>query len=119
MFLNGGGYGHTRILSRPTVAAATRNQIPGIAAQFFGRKEGSYGYGWIIESHEKWKYWTGSLPPIGTFGHGGAGGCFMWVDPENEIVGVYLSVVMRITEAFEHIWNNDLFQNAVTAAVAE
>jgi CubicO group peptidase (beta-lactamase class C family) len=122
MFLNGGTYGRARILSRPTVAAMMRNQIPGIAAQWFGtlhRKEGSYGYGWIVESNEKWKYWTGSLPPIGTFGHGGAGGCSMWIDPANEIVGVYLSVVMRITAAFEHMWNLDLFQNAVTAAVAD
>ncbi len=30
MFLNGGGYGRARILSRPAVAAMTRNQIPGI-----------------------------------------------------------------------------------------
>jgi CubicO group peptidase (beta-lactamase class C family) len=122
MFLNGGTHGRARILSRPTVAAMTRNQIPGIPAQFFGvrhRKEGSYGYGWIVVSEEKWKYFSASLPPIGSFGHGGAGGCSMWVDTANEIVGIYFSIVMRMTEAFEFIWNLDLFQDAVTAAVAD
>jgi CubicO group peptidase (beta-lactamase class C family) len=121
MFLNGGSYGRTRILSRPTVVAMTRNQIPGIGARLFGISHGeaSYGYGWIIESNEKWKYWHGSLPPIGTFGHGGAGGCSFWVDPVNEIVGVYFEVTMRITEFLEHRWNYDLFQNVVTAAVAD
>jgi CubicO group peptidase (beta-lactamase class C family) len=120
--LNGGTYGRARILSRPTVAAMTRNQIPGIGAQYFGtifRKEASYGYGWIVYSNEKWKYWNGSLPPIGAFAHSGSGGCAFWVDTVNEIVGVYLSVELRVTELGEHVWNLDLFQNAVTAAVAD
>jgi hypothetical protein len=37
----------------------------------------------------------------------------------NEIVGVYLSVVTHRTLADENIWNVDLFQNVVTAAVAD
>jgi len=120
-FLNGGGYGRVRILSRPAVAAMTRNQIPGIGTWFGAnyRKEASYGYGWSVYSNEKWKYFTGSLPPIGTFAHSGAGGCNLWVDAANEIVGAYLEVEMRITELREHLWNCDLFQNAVTAAVAD
>ena len=99
----------------------TRNQIPGIGAQLFGihHREASYGYGWVVESNEKWKYWHGSLPPIGTFSHGGAGGCSFWVDAVNEIVGVYFEVTMRVTEFLEHRWNYDLFQNVVTATVAD
>ena len=73
----------------------------------------------LVESTEKWKYWHGSLLPIGAFGHGGAGGCAFWVDPVNEIVGVYFEVTMRVTGFLEHLWNYDLFQNAVTAAVAD
>ena len=120
MFLDGGTYGGARILSRPAVAAMTRNQIPGIGADFLGkifRREGSYGYGWIVESNEKWKYLNGSLVPVGTFSHAGSGGASIWVDAVNDIVGVYLEVTMRVSEAGEHLWNYDLFQNAVTAAV--
>ena len=47
------------------------------------------------------------------------GGCSFWVDPVNEIVGVYFGVTMRVTELLEQIWNYDLFQNVVTAAVAD
>ena len=45
----------------------------------------------------------------------------MWgePDPAREIVGVYLEVLLHMTEDFEPLWNFDLFQNAVTAAVAD
>jgi CubicO group peptidase (beta-lactamase class C family) len=99
------------------VAAMTRNQIPGTGgARYHGQhhKEVSYGYGWNVESNEKWKYINGSLPPIGTFGHTGAGRSSFWVDPANEIVGVCFEVMMRVNAT-----NFELFQNAVTAAVAD
>jgi CubicO group peptidase (beta-lactamase class C family) len=121
MFLNGGGYGGARILSRPAVFEMTRNQVPGIPVQLGpnSKKEASYGYGWFVRSNEKWKYWDGSLPPLGEFHHQGAGGTLLWVDPTNEIVGVYFSVEMKSTPEFEPLWNADLFQNVVTSAVAD
>ncbi len=120
MFCNGGTYGRVRILSRPTVAAMTRNQIPGIGITFRAtRYNASYGYGWFVQADTRWKYINGSLPPIGTFGHGGSGGVSFWVDPANEIVGVYLSVLMDQTKSMDPIYCFDLFQNAVTAAVAD
>jgi CubicO group peptidase (beta-lactamase class C family) len=121
MFLNGGMYGGVRILSRPTVEAMTRNQIPGIGAQMGAtwHGEASWGYGWQVECEEKWKYFNGSLLALGTFSHWGIGGSALWIDPADEIVGVYMEVTMRITELLEHIWNCDLFQNVVSSAVAE
>ncbi len=120
-FLNGGTYGRARILSRPAVAAMTRNQIPGIGTRVgtIFHREASWGYGWMVESNEKWKYWNGSLAPLGTYSHPGKGGCALWIDTANEVVGVYFEVTMRITKDFEHLWNFDLFQNAVTSAVAD
>jgi len=119
MFLNGGCYGDTRILSPASVAAMTRDQIPGIAACFIGHdlSPASWGYGWGIESTAKWRYYRGSLAPLGTLDHGGHGGCMMWVDMQNQVVGVYLEVTLRVTEQVELLWNFDLFQNAVYAAV--
>ncbi|MEE9280693.1 MAG: serine hydrolase domain-containing protein [Myxococcota bacterium] len=120
MFLNGGTYGGARILSTAAVSEMTRNQIPGIGTQFFGatyHKEASWGFGWQVQSNEKWRYWSGSLLSLGTYQHGGAGGTCLWVDPVNEIVGVYLSVVLEVTEDEEQLWNLDLFQNLVTSAV--
>ncbi len=119
--LNGGSYGPTRILSHPAVAAMTRNQTPGVKARTGGStlKEASYGYGWFISSNEKWKYWEGSLQSLSAFHHQGAGGTFLWVDPANEIVGVYFSIDLAVTPNFEPLWNADLFQNVVTSAVED
>jgi len=118
-FLNGGSYGSARILSRPAMAAMTKNQIPGTPVEMRAivHKEASYGYGWFVLSHEKWKYWDGSLQSPGEFHHQGAGGSLLWVDPSKEIVGVYLSVDTGITPDLEPLWNADLFQNVIASAV--
>jgi CubicO group peptidase (beta-lactamase class C family) len=121
MFLNGGTYGAARILSRPAVMAMTRNQTPGIPVTLGPniRKEASYGYGWFVRTHEKWKYWDGSLQSYGEFHHQGAGGVLLWVDPRDEIVGVYFSVDLAQTPDLEPLWNADLFQNVISSAVAD
>jgi CubicO group peptidase (beta-lactamase class C family) len=118
-FLDGGTYGGARILSRPAVMAMTRIQTPGIPVTFGPniRKEASYGYGWFVRTHEKWKYWDGSLQSHGEFHHQGAGGVFLWVDPRDEIVGVYFSVDLAMTPDLEPLWNADLFQNVISSAV--
>ena len=120
VFLNGGSYGEARILSPASVAAMTRNQIPGVPARLLNKHmpEASWGYGWTIESYCKWKYYHGSLWPLGTFNHAGMGGIVHWVDPEHEIVGAYCEVTLRINEKMALLWNADLFQNAITSAVA-
>jgi CubicO group peptidase (beta-lactamase class C family) len=120
-FLNGGRYGSARVLSPAAVRAMTRDQIPGIGARFFSKviEHGSWGYGWAVASTEKFKYFDGSLQPLGTICHPGAGGQNFWVDPENEIVGAYFEVSTRVTDDYEFLWNFDLFQNAITAAVSD
>ena len=119
MFLNNGSYGDARVLSQPTVLEMTRNQIPGIQAEFFGNfvPEAEWGFGWAVHGNGKWRYFDGSLHSQETFSHPGAGGVMFWMDPVYEIVGAYFSVVLEITEQMEYIWDFDLFQNAVTAAV--
>ncbi len=121
MFLNRGRYGDARILSPAAVAAMSRDQIPGIKAFFFGAmiQHGSWGYGWQIESPSKWPYFHGSLQPLGTLGHPGAGGAMFWIDRAHELVGAYFEVTTRLTERFEHLWSFDLFENAITSAVEE
>jgi CubicO group peptidase (beta-lactamase class C family) len=121
MILNRGRYGDARILSPAAVAAMTRDQIPGLKARFFDKlvEHGSWGYGWQVESPSKWPYFHGSLRPLGTLGHPGAGGAMFWIDRAHELVGAYFEVTTRLTERFEHLWSFDLFENAITAAVEE
>ena len=119
-YLNGGTYGSTGLLSRPTVAAMTRNQKPGIGTELAGRfyKEAGYGYGWFVHTGDVFPYLNGSLQPIGGFAHAGGSGSTLWVDPAEGIVGVYLSVLMKWKGLFP-LWNLDLFQNVVTSAVED
>jgi CubicO group peptidase (beta-lactamase class C family) len=118
-FLNGGRYGEARILSPAAVAAMTRDQIPGLRALIVGKESAraSCGYGFLVASPTKWRYFDGSLQPLGTFCHPGAAGQMFWVDPEHELVGAYFEVTTRVTPEYEFLWNFDLFQNAITAAV--
>jgi CubicO group peptidase (beta-lactamase class C family) len=115
MFLNRGRYGDARILSPPTVAAMTRNQIPGISVEYFGEfhDEAYWGYGWDVHGPGKWSNYPAALLPPEAFRHSGLGGVHYWIDPVHGIVGVYFSVNPdpdRPTPT-EH------FVDAVTAAV--
>lgn len=117
MFLNGGRYGGARVLSPASVTEMTRNQIPGISADFIGEyfPEASWGLGWDVFGNKK-AIRFGTLRSAGAFGHSGNGGTCLWVDPEYEIVGAYFSVVLTMAHGRPR-WNADLFQNAVSAAV--
>lgn len=121
MFLNKGSYDGESILSPGAVHEMTRDQIPGVGTDFLGDRStgASWGLGWSVQGDERWRWHSGTLTPKGTFNHGGAGGLYLWVDPVNEIVGVYLSVCLDLDmETLETHTNADLFQNMVTAAVA-
>ena len=129
MFLNGGGYGDQRILSRSSVEAMTRNQIPeGVPevlpwiASSAAESEPSYGYGWFIQGHQRWPM-NGALLPMGVFMHGGFGGTAFWVDPQNDIVGVILSVATWDDDAeppdVPPKLNAAAFQDMVTAATTD
>ena len=125
MYLNGGVYNGYRLLSPASVSEMTRNQIPGIPYTYFWEfkngetfPEAGWGLGWNIEENKKIVRF-GSLWSQSTFSHSGAGGVNMWVDPVNEIIGVYLSVELESREDGGHKWNLDLFVNAITAAVVD
>ena len=118
--LDGGTYGGARILSRAAVSEMTRNQIPGIGTSIFPGQyhaEASYGYGWIVAC-EKWARFA--TFPQGAFNHSGSTGSALWVDPSNDLIGVYLSVAHAEPvegSVPELTWCVDLFANAVYAAV--
>jgi serine-type D-Ala-D-Ala carboxypeptidase len=120
MFLNRGSYGEVSILSPAAVAEMTRNQIPGIGAQDAGEffPEASWGFGWGIHGNKK-ALQDGSLHSTQAFDHYGAGGVFCWVDPVYEIVGVYFSVELERLDDRRSKACQDLFTNAVTAAVVD
>lgn len=83
--------GGPRIHSEPTVKAMTTNQtgvVTGIHPSMKGYDETAsmpWGLGWALQTE-----WVPALlcelASFKTFGHGGASGCQVMVDPENEVV---------------------------------
>jgi CubicO group peptidase (beta-lactamase class C family) len=123
MLLNGGSYGDARLLSEASVREMTRNQLRGIGGEGpFGipMDEASYGFGLHVQSNDHWPYLSASLSPLGCFGHGGAGGARLQIDPVNEIIAIYLGIVTRTDERLGiQITECDKFQNMVFASVAD
>lgn len=122
LFLNRGKTGDGQLLSPATVFEMTRDQLPGIKAEIadYVSDESSFGLGWLIQGNHRWPWHNATLTPKGTFWQSGAGGNLLWVDPVNEIVGVYLSVCLIDSgDAMNPHWDADLFMNAVTAAAVD
>lgn len=86
MFLNGGELEGVRVLSPATVAAMTTDQtsansnIPAAV-----RAQQAWGLGWRLMPTSTWFY-SGNLLAPGSYGHGGATGTVVWVDPVREVV---------------------------------
>jgi CubicO group peptidase (beta-lactamase class C family) len=121
MLLNGGTYGDTRILSHASVTAMTRNQIPGISAQFLDRRfpEASWGYGWSVTSEYKGQCYGEAMLSSSSVSHGGAGGIMQWVDLGQDVVGIYFSVLTEMLEGDRKKWCADLFMNMVSASIED
>ena len=125
-FLNGGAYGPARVLSPATVAAMTRDQIPGVRAEHHGMvfPDAGWGLGWALFGLKS--SWNGGLHPPDSYWHTGNGGSMVWVDPRYELVGVCLSAVPFFVTASDFTtatwatdWRNDLFEDAIIAAIED
>ena len=60
-----------------------------------------------------------SLISLSTFGHNGAGGTGLTIDPERELVMLYYSVELVEHPLDKHWWNKDLFINGIISAVLD
>ena len=121
MLLNNGRYGDARLLHPISIKQMTRNQIPGIGTDFYGHwhAEGAWGYGVNVIDTARWAWGDGSLVANGAFTHGGGGGCSFWVDTSLDLLGVYFCFCTARDQATQEMrWDFDLFQNMVTAGVA-
>ena len=81
------------LISPSTLRAATTVAFPGLAGVLpgFGRQDPlDWGMGFEVRD-AKSPHWTGANNSPATFGHFGASGSFLWVDPEATVACAVLS----------------------------
>ena len=104
----------TRI-ARETLDEAVAVQFPGLDGVLpgFGRMEpNDWGLGFELKQAKR-PHWTGARNSPGTFGHFGASGTFLWVDPEN---GVALAC---LTDLEFGDWSKDAWPRLADAVLDE
>lgn len=82
-----------RLLSEPTLAAATTVQYPGLRGLLPGygvQRPNDWGLGFEIRG-AKSPHWTAASNSPATFGHFGQSGTFLWVDPTRALACVALT----------------------------
>lgn len=117
-FLQGGTNGDARILSPASVRLMTTPQTGNLSLQFDDEiwPRASWGYGWHIHGATNGRRGPSLYSPS-TFEHVGLGGSLLWVDPENELVGVCLSLLRQGSMGLYPAWQGDLLINAIMASL--
>jgi CubicO group peptidase (beta-lactamase class C family) len=106
MMLNGGTYNGVRLLSRATVDVMTAVHTGDLRTNGPGM---GYGLAWAVVRDA-----DGALPlaPVGTYSHGGRYGTFGFVDPKNDLIGVFM--IQREGGSEERLAFMELAEAAVT-----
>jgi CubicO group peptidase (beta-lactamase class C family) len=90
MMLNRGELNGARVLKAETVDRMVRNQLGEVRIGFPGADVMGFGFGILSE---KSKEATKDPAGVGSYGWGGAFGTYFWIDPKNQLVGIYMSQV--------------------------
>lgn len=109
MMLNGGSFNGKRILSRASVIAMTVNQTLGIPTAVTKRPAWQ-GLGWGVTGDPLEDF---PLTSPGSYGHNGAFGSMVWIDPQKDLVRIFLQ--HRLGPAREI----DIFMAMAGAAVVD
>jgi len=108
MMLNGGSYRGRKILSRMSVDVMTANHTLNLESVLTGRPA-YQGLGWGIYGDPVTAF---PLTTPRSFGHNGAFGAILWIDPEHELIRIFLQ------HRFGNGNESDLFMAMAGAAVA-
>lgn len=87
MFLNGGEFGGIRVFESETVKAMTTDQTTSMEAIPISAKQQAWGLGWRLQPEFGFPYF-GDLVSPGSYGHSGATGTLVWIDPIQELICV-------------------------------
>jgi CubicO group peptidase (beta-lactamase class C family) len=90
MLLNGGELDGVRILSRPTIELMTSDHLGEVRDRGYLEPYG-FGLGFMISPS---RGISGSILSAGSFGWGGMAHTTFWVDPEEELIGIFLVQIL-------------------------
>jgi CubicO group peptidase (beta-lactamase class C family) len=90
MLLNGGELDGVRLLGRKTVALMTDNHLPPDLHPF---DAGGYGFGLGVRVRTSVAR-AGTLGSVGEYGWSGAADTEFWIDPAEDLIGMYLGQCM-------------------------
>lgn len=102
MHLNGGELDGVRILSRKTVELMSTDHLGGIPGG-----PGGFGLGFSVVMDLGQ---SGTLGSEGSFAWGGAAGTAFWIDPKEDLIGVYMIQNMPPRFPFGTIFKNLVYQ---------
>ncbi|MBI1353606.1 MAG: serine hydrolase [Acidobacteria bacterium] len=107
MLLNGGELDGRRLLSRKTVELMTRDHLAGVDP---GRAASTgYGFGLGVAVHVD-PAASGSAASVGEYNWGGAAGTKFWIDPQEELIGVYMIQIRPGGGRFGQIYKELAYQ---------
>ena len=86
MMLNNGELGGVRIISRKSVELMTTDHMAGVEHPFAGGRAG-FGLGFAVAVDQGA---VGELGSTGEFNWGGAAGTTFWIDPKEQLVGIFM-----------------------------
>lgn len=89
MLAGGGQLDGVRILSRKTVELMTSDHLQGISG--FGRSGSSFGLGFAVTTDVGE---SASLGSVGSYSWGGAAGTRFWIDPQEELIGIFMVQIL-------------------------
>ena len=102
MMLNGGELNGVRVLSRKSVELMTADHMTGIKGYRSGGSTFGLGFGVTTDIGQ-----TAKLGSPGTFDWGGAAGTKFWIDPEEELIGIFMVQILphqtRMGEEFRQL----------------
>ena len=119
MLLNGGALDGDRVLGKKTVALMTNDQLsPTLNRGPFFLPGQSHGFGLLGAVRTEGPRAPAALNPmdgsVGEFYWAGYAGTYFWVDPKEELVGVYMM------QSVKHLlWYATTFKTLVVQAVVE
>lgn len=113
LMLNGGRIGDVRIAAPATIAAMTRNQLLNLPKlpENTARTQ-PWGLGWQLNHAGTDDSWGDILGPR-VFGHTGATGTMVWMDPDTQVFCVLLTNAIRARAP----WRLKMLSNAIAASV--